>query len=92
MKLNINNKTNLSLGVIGNVFDEYCKGTDNVTLYEGLVHYIVFEKDDVEYKMEITYKSTLLSLVVTELKVRSKEISTKDLKWPKLPKRKESKK
>lgn len=72
MKLNINNKTDLSLGVIGRVFDDYCKGTDYVTLYEGLVNYIVFEKDNRNYKMEITYHIMLVDLVITELHTRNK--------------------
>ena len=91
MKLFINNKTNLSMGEIGRIFDDYISDDDEKTFFDGHVDKVMLGKGNQEYIMEITYHIRQLSIVVDELSVRAKEIYTKDLKLPKLPKVKNEK-
>lgn len=88
MKLLINNNTDLPLEVIGGVFDDYCKGADEITIYDGLVNKVVFSKSKKEYLMEITHHLKQVSIAIKESNVIAKKISTKGLKFPKIPRKK----
>lgn len=93
IKLNINNKTNLSFNLIGEIYDKWIeKGKDRmVTIYDGMKEYELFEYKKVQYKMTIEHKTTCISILVEELDIEAKEVSTKGIKLPKLPKKKEVK-
>lgn len=88
MKLLIKNETNLTFKFIGEIFDNYCNDNKQITIYDGLVEKLVINKNKKEYLITITYHLKQLSLEVKELNISPKEISTKNLKFPRLPKKK----
>ena len=90
MKLNINNKTNIPIKIIGEIYDKWIEKYKDrmVTIYDGMKEYELFEYQKKDYKMTIEHKLTCLSILVEELDIETKEISTKGMRFPKLPKKK----
>ena len=89
MKLNINNKTDLPIKIIGDVYDKYVKSISvGDTLYENKIEYELFDYKKKDYKMTIEFKITCINITVEELNILAKNISMKNIKFPKLPKRK----
>lgn len=87
MKLNINNKANLPLKLIGEIYDKYLCCLYEDTLYENKVDYQLFTYKKKEYKMEVQYKISSINLTIVELNILAKKVTTKDIKMPKLPKK-----
>ena len=86
-KLNINNKTDIPLKKITEVYEKYCEsGDEGETYYEGKKDYVVFKYDKREYKMEIIYNITSITLIISYLDIVPKQQTFKGLKFPKLPK------
>ena len=84
MKLNINNKTNIPFNIIGEVFDNFMM----INPYLGdMIEYELFEYKKKDYKMTIEYKLTCVSITVEELEIEAKEITIKNIKFPKIPKK-----
>ena len=89
MKLNINNKTDLPIKIIGEIYDKYVKSISiGDTLYENKIEYELFDYKKKDYKMTIEFKITCINITVEELNILAKDISMKNIKFPKLPKRK----
>ena len=89
MKLNINNKTKLPFKIIGEIYDKYVKSISiGDTLYENKIEYELFDYKKKDYKMTIEFKITCINITVEELNILAKDISMKNIKFPKLPKRK----
>ena len=87
MKININNKTDLSIKIIGEIYDKYVKSISvGDTLYENKIEYELFTYKKTDYKMIIEFKITCISIIVEELDILAKEVSMKDVKFPRLPK------
>lgn len=88
MKLNINNKSELSFEFIGKIYDRWLLKNKNriITIYDGMKEYELFEYKKQKYKMIIEHKLTCVSILVEELNIETKEISTKGIKFPKIPK------
>ena len=89
MKLYINNKTNLTLKVIGEVLDQYISKSNQgpITIYNGLVHKESFFIDKRDFLLKITYRMTRLTVEVEELHIRAKEVDMKGIRFPRLPKK-----
>lgn len=87
MKLNINNKANLPLKIIGEIYDKYLCCLYEDTLYENKVDYQLFTYKKKDYKMEIQYKISCINLMVIELDIEAKKVSMRGVKFPKLPKK-----
>lgn len=89
MKININNKTDLPIKIIGEIYDKYVKSISvGDTLYENKIEYELFTYKKTDYKMTIEFKITCISIIVEELDILAKEVSMKDVKFPRLPKKK----
>ena len=89
MKLNINNKTDLPIKIIGDVYDKYVKSISvGDILYENKIEYELFDYKKKNYKMTLEFKITCISIIVEELDILTKEVSMKDVKFPRLPNRK----
>lgn len=90
MKLNINNKVKLPIRIIGEIYDNWIEKNQDrmVTIYDGMKEYELFEYQKKDYKMTIEHKLTCISILVEELDILAKEISTKGMRFPKLPKKK----
>lgn len=86
MKLFIKNNTDLPLEVIGEVLDEYRSDQSQITIYNGLIHKESFFVDNRDFLLEITYRKTRLTVVVTEVNIRAKEVDMSDVEFPKIPK------
>ena len=83
--IKIDNKTNLPFEVIGRVFDNFIY----INPYTGgLTEYELFNYKRKEYKMTIEYKPTYTKLSVEEVNVLAKEVSMKDVKFPKISRKK----
>ena len=89
MKLNINNKTDLPIKIIGDVYDKYVKSISmGDTLYENKIEHELFDYKKKNYKMTIEFKVTCINITVAELNILAKNISMKNIKFPTPPKRK----
>lgn len=89
MKLNINNKTDLPIKIIGEIYDKYLKSIYEADEFnENIIEYELFNYKKKEYKMTIEWKISCISILVEELDILAKDISMKNIKFPKLPKRK----
>ena len=87
MKININNKTDLPIKIIGEIYDKYLKSLYEVEEFnENIIEYELFTYKKTDYKMIIEFKITCISIIVEELDILAKEVSMKDVKFPKLPK------
>ena len=91
MKLNINNKTDLPIKIIGEIYDKYLKSIYEVDEFnENIIEYELFNYKKKEYKMTIEYKTTYTKLSIEEVNVLAKEVSMRDVKFPKIPRKKEN--
>jgi hypothetical protein len=89
MKVNINNKTNLPIKIIGEVYDKYLKSIYETDVFnENIIEYELFNYKKIDYKMTIEWKISCVSILIEELDILAKDISMKNIKFPKLPKRK----
>ena len=89
MKININNKTDLPIKIIGEIYDKYLKSLYEVEEFnENIIEYELFTYKKTDYKMTIEFKVTCISIMVEELDILAKDISMKNIKFPSLPKRK----
>lgn len=89
MKLNINNKTDLPIKIIGEIYDKYLKSIYEVDEFnKNIIEYELLNYKKKEYKMTIERKISCVSIFVEELDILAKDISMKNIKFPKLPKRK----
>ena len=89
MKLNINNKTDLPIKIIGDVYDKYVKSISvGDILYENKIEYELFDYKKKNYKITIEFKVTCINITVVELNILAKNISMKNFKFPRPPKRK----
>ena len=84
--IHVNNKTNLPLKIIGEVYDKYTSFLSGDTLYENKIDIEIFTYKKKEYKMEIQYKVSCVSIIIEELDIEVKKISTKGMRFPTLPK------
>lgn len=84
MKININNKTNLSFKTISQVINKYLEDGDEDTIYYGKVDYELFGYKKNEYKMEVTYKKNSINIIIDEIKFEIKKEKNMNLKFPKL--------
>ena len=90
MKININNKTNLPIKIIGDIYDKWSdKNKDRmVVIINGMKEHEFFEYKKKDYQMTIEHKLTCLNILVKELHIFAKKVSMKDVKFPRLPKKK----
>jgi hypothetical protein len=89
MKLNINNKTDLPIKIIGEIYDKYLKSIYEADAFnENIIEYELFNYKKIDYKMTIEWKISCVSILIEELDILAKDISMKNIKFPKLPKRK----
>ena len=89
MKLNINNKTDLPIKIIGEIYDKYLKSIYEVDEFnENIIEYELFNYKKIDYKMTIEWKISCVSILIEKLDILAKDISMKNIKFPKLPKRK----
>ena len=86
MKVFIDNRTDLPFKVIGEVLDEYRSDQSQITIYNGLIHKASFFVGNRDFLLEITYRKTRLTVVITELNIRAKEVDMSDVEFPKIPK------
>ena len=85
--IKLNNKAYLPYKVIGRVLDKYIeKQADLYT--KSAKEYELFNYKRKEYKMEIVYKTTQINITVEEVNVLAKEVSMRDVKFPKIPRKK----
>ena len=93
MKLNIHNKAKLPIKIIGEIYDNWTERNQDrmVTIYDGMKEFEMFDYKKKDYKMTIEHKLTCISILVEELDILAKEISTKGMRFPRLPKKKGSK-
>lgn len=89
MKLNINNKTNLSFCLIVGIYENWIKKYKGrlISIFDGMKEYELFEYKKKDYKMTIEHKLTCVSITVEELEIEAKEITVKNIKFPKIPKK-----
>lgn len=90
MKININNKVDLPLQLIGEYYDKVEKKLKNRMNITRKIKYETdfFEFKGQDYKIKVKYNSTYISVIVDKLDVLAKPVYTKDLKFPKIPKQK----
>ena len=87
--IKLNNKAYLPYEVIGRVLDKYIeKQADLYT--KSAKEYELFNYKRKEYKMIIEYKKNCINISVEEVNVLAKEVSMRDVKFPKIPKKKEN--
>ena len=87
MKLNINNKTDLLIKIIGDVYDKYVKSISiGDTLYENKIEYELFDYKKKDYKMTIEYKISCICILIEKLEFYTKKESINGIKFPKMPK------
>ena len=86
--IKIDNKANLPYEVIGRVFDKYIDRDLQMTIFDGMKEYELFNYKRKEYKMTIEYKTTYTKLSVEEVNVLAKKVSMKDVKFPRIPRKK----
>ena len=85
MKLNINNKTDLPIKIIGEIYDKYLKSIYEVDEFnENIIEYELFDYKKKEYKMTIEWKISCIIILVEELEIEAKKVSKKGLRFPKL--------
>lgn len=85
--IKLNNKAYLPYEVIGRVLDKYIE--KQADLYTKSVKECeLFNYKRKEYKMEIVYKTTCINITVEEVNVLAKEVSMRDVNFPKIPRKK----
>lgn len=85
--IKLNNKAYLPYEVIGRILDKYIE--KQADLYNKLSKECeLFNYKRKEYKMEIVYKTTQINITVEEVNVLAKEVSMRDVKFPKIPRKK----
>ena len=85
--IKIDNKANLPYEVIGRVLDKYIE--KQAELYTKLSKECeLFNYKRKEYKMIIEYKKNCINISVEEVNVLAKEVSMKDVKFPRIPRKK----
>ena len=83
--LKINNKTDLPIKIIGEIYDKYLKSIYEVDEFnENIIEYELFNYKKKEYKMTIEWKISCISIFVEELDIEAKKISKKGIKFPKI--------
>ena len=85
MRININNKAGIPLKLLVNVYGKYCNDRDDgETFYEGKIDYMLFEYENIKYKLIIKYNKDSITLATERLDIYPKKISKKGLRFPKL--------
>ncbi len=86
--IKINNEPCLPYEVIGKVFDKYIDRDKDLqmTIFDGMKEYELFDYKRKEYKMTIEYKTTQINVTVEELDIFAKDVSMKGVRFPRLKK------
>lgn len=82
--IKINNIACLPYEIIGKIYDNYIKNDLQITIFDGMKYYELFDYKRKEYKMTIEHKTNQINIAVEESNLLAKKISKKGLRFPKL--------